>query len=529
MKKISLFLLIFAVGILPVLAGNPWDIFSASLDEEVILYVGQSRSFDVSEPERISIDDYSVADVTRVSDSKMWVVAKQKGETSLTWRDKRGDHYISIKVYPARIGILKDTVENIISRFNIRGIEVKPLEAEGKVMVSGTVKRSEQKERLMAGLEGLRERIVDAIVVEKEEIAIEIEAKVFEIQTGAVKELGFQWPERATYRSPAGTTLAGLPDTFFRITDWTSADSLAATVSFLATQGKAQVLSRPKLVCRSGREANLTVGGEVPILTTTQSEVGTVGNVEYKDYGITLNIRPEYKENNRIDIGLAVEVSDIEEAVTLGEAALAYPITKRAVTTDLTLDDGQTIMIGGLIRQKTSEELKEFPWLTDIPILGAFFRRRRTTAGGDEGDLADSELFITLTPRVVYRPEDEVIDLSHRLPKTQKTPEYFALRHQQTPIPAAYQDYVLSVQRQILENITYPHSLSGLGREGHLILGLILDSRGEIKDIRILKSSGNVVFDRQAIKEAKALTYQSFPPQVEKDHLEIKVPIFYKQ
>ena len=169
------------------------------------------------------------------------------------------------------------------------------------------------------------------------------------------------------------------------------------------------MLSRPRIACLSGKEAKLLVGGQVPVLsgsvTPGTSGTGTTGattgaSVEYKDYGIVLNIKPQVNEQGRVHINLNVEVSELGEKVET-DYALAYTFIKRSATSELILDDGQTMAIGGLIKQKTTEELQKFPWLGDVPVLGMFFRHKYVVKGGDSTNREDVELFITLTPRIV--------------------------------------------------------------------------------------------------------------------------------
>jgi type II secretory pathway component GspD/PulD (secretin) len=183
----------------------------------------------------------------------------------------------------------------------------------------------------------------------------------------------------------------------------------------LIQEGKARILSRPRLSCQSGKEAKLVVGGEVPVLsgsitpgTSGSSSVGatTGATVEYKEYGVILNIKPRLEESGRIHLNLDVNVSEVGDPVSTSYA-LAYTMTKRTATTELFLNDGQTMALGGLIKKKSSEDLRRMPWLSDIPVLGMFFRQRTTKEGwkSDTDKVNDTELFITLTPRLVGQAE----------------------------------------------------------------------------------------------------------------------------
>jgi general secretion pathway protein D len=132
-------------------------------------------------------------------------------------------------------------------------------------------------------------------------------------------------------------------------------DAFTLKLDALIKDGKARILSRPRVSCQSGKEAKLVVGGEVPVLsgsvtpgTSGSSSVGatTGGSVEYKEYGIILNVRPALEDSGRVHLNLDVTVSELGDVVST-TYALAYKMTKRTATTELFLDDGQTMALGG--------------------------------------------------------------------------------------------------------------------------------------------------------------------------------------
>ena len=270
------------------------------------------------------------------------------------------------------------------------------------------------------------------------------------------------------------------------------------------------------------------VGGEVPIFTTVVTTGGATGTgVEYKEYGIRLKIEPYVLEGGRVQLTLSVEVSELGSAEVIGESAAptakAYPLSKRSISTQLQIRDGQILTIGGLIKQKTEEDLKKFPWLADIPILGAFFRHRSVDTGGGSGQRGDVELFIALTPTIIY-PEKSLSLLDE--PSVIAVPKApFPVR---TDIPYVLQDYVLEVQKQILGSISYPSALLGTGWDGHLVLALTITQVGEVKNVRVVKSSGYKNFDEDALRVVNTIKYPVFPANIRQEELEIEVPIVYK-
>lgn len=234
-------------------------------------------------------------------------------------------------------------------------------------------------------------------------------------------------------------------------------------------------------------------------------------------------------EQDRIKLALKVEVSELEEAETLGSdtetTARAYPLTKRTASTELFLNDGQTLAIGGLIKQKASEDLQKVPWLADLPILGALFRKRVVTEGGGSGERGNTELFITLTPTIVSRqmPDDKVTSAEEISPKE-------VVSFPTAGIPSNLANYIRAVQAKIIKATYYPRQAKDAGWEGNVKLSLNITSNGDLKDITISQSSGYKILDDTALEVARnQAPYPPFPPQIDSQELWVEVPIVYKK
>ena len=202
--------------------------------------------------------------------------------------------------------------------------------------------------------------------------------------------------------------------------------------------------------------------------------------------------------------------------------ALAYPFTKRTADTELYLDDGQTMAIGGLIKKKTEEDLNKFPWLADVPVLGIFFRSKNTVEGKGFDTMDDSELFITLTPKIVSAPAGDK-NKSEVGPKTLPSPEV----DESSLSPTV--KYAQLVQKRILDNLTYPITGKNAGFEGMVSLNLRISYKGELLEAKINKSSGYKVLDDDALRTAGSISsYPPFPPLITSEDLWIEVPVSYK-
>jgi len=411
MKKTWLFLIIPALLLLTgSRSGFSQEKKAAGTGLEQTFYMGEIKAVSVDSPSRVVVGNPAVADVISVSAQEIMVAGKGAGATNLIWWDDFGEHHLRLRVFTEDMGEIKSRIDSLIKELNLPNVFTRTADSEGKVLLLGTVKSNEDIDRIKTALGLLFARTTNLIKIDEEKAIIELDVEVLEVNKDGTKTLGMNWLDSTTGAialtepSRFPTRLAGVPDSLIRVTEWTHT-SLGATLNLLVQEGKARILSRPKLACQSGKEAELLVGGEKPIMTTQSGDSSDSTSVEYKEYGIKLKMAPVLTAEDKIKLALNVEVSDVGTAEVLGSAtqttARAYPLTKRSTATQLYLNDGQTLAISGLIKQKTEEDLQKLPWLGDIPVLGMFFRSRSTKQGGGSGERGDTELVIMITPIVI--------------------------------------------------------------------------------------------------------------------------------
>ncbi|HBK19665.1 MAG TPA: type II and III secretion system protein, partial [Gammaproteobacteria bacterium] len=167
-------------------------------------------------------------------------------------------------------------------------------------------------------------------------------------------------------------------------TFWGIGTSILSMINVLEANGAAMTLTNPRLSTRSGGKANLTVGGEVPVVTSSVS--GT--SVTYKDYGILLEIEPTLDRYDNLMARVSIEVS----ALDLSNAVDGQPaFKKRSSENDIKLIPGDTLALAGLIQREEQIAYSGIKWLSDIPGLGNLFRNKSFTEG-------ETELVILITP-----------------------------------------------------------------------------------------------------------------------------------
>jgi len=525
--------------------------------ELITIYKGEIKVITVDNPTRVVISNPNVADVTSISKDEMLIVAKDQGTTNLVWWDSQGEHVSQLEVFLENTRPVKERIDNILKEINLPQVTTRSMDSEGKVLLLGIVKTSQDIERINAALSSLKGKIINLIQVKEEEAVVGIDVQVLELSKDATTTLGFTWPGSITLTEKGSvginTTTGSKWSTLFRVVNL-SRNAFTWTLDALVQEGKARILSQPRLACQSGKEAELLVGGEKPIFASYTTTTSTGATVEYKEYGIKLKMKPTVTEDKRIKLALNVEVSEVEAPESLGTIARAYPLKKRNASTELFLNDGQTMAIGGLMKQKAEEDIYKTPFLGDVPILGLFFRKRTTQAGGGQGERGDVELFITLTPTIIKEgvkkeeakpevapptKEEKPVKKKEKagVPPTLKKgikqgevePEALRPIRGRIAKESPVSEYVLKVSQQIRRNFVYPWAAKKANLEGSLMLRLRIYYTGQLLDVEIRESSGFAVLDENAVNiVGKVAPYPAFPAQMKQKELWIDLPIVYK-
>ena len=243
--------------------------------------------------------------------------------------------------------------------------------------------------------------VIDLLVI-REFRQIELDVVVAEISTSKLRDIGFDFAQ--AYKGVRSVTTIG-SQAFGGLgtiaTDTASVLGTAATGGFSWVNGAyslvtlyrllqnkdiAQVLAQPRLVMKNGRSGSFLAGGEVPITTVTANTFGVI----YKPFGVKLDFVPTITLSDRIDLRVVPEVSEIAAGSAIGNPSFKV----RRTVSRVEMKEGESLIIGGLIDQQITKDLTKFPFLGDIPILGALFR---STSFSNR----ESELMIIITPRIV--------------------------------------------------------------------------------------------------------------------------------
>ncbi len=185
----------------------------------------------------------------------------------------------------------------------------------------------------------------------------------------------------------------------FRYSIVDQAGRLTAAIKLAAAENRLKVISSPQILASNNKEAKIQLGTSEPILTSTYTTTATAttnvveGTIEYRDVGIILTVTPRISDAGLISLDLEIERSDADSKA-LGNLENVPFFLKRTAKTTLSVLEGQTIVIGGLIEDNKDTKKSGIPWLSKIPILGALF-------GAQEYSVVRTELIIMMTPHVV--------------------------------------------------------------------------------------------------------------------------------
>ncbi|MBD3790397.1 MAG: type II secretion system secretin GspD [Campylobacterales bacterium] len=177
--------------------------------------------------------------------------------------------------------------------------------------------------------------------------------------------------------------------------------ALGAHLDLLKQNGAAHILSEPSVLCTNNKEASIEVGQTQSILTqaqqSTQSQGNIINNYSREDIGITLKVKPRLSSNNQVTLEVEAEVEDILPGS--GASADRPTTTKRKVTTNAIVSNGETIILGGLMKSGGGDSISKVPILGDIPLLGQLFSTRGEAK-------TQTNVVIYLTPYIVRKSGD---------------------------------------------------------------------------------------------------------------------------
>lgn len=240
-------------------------------------------------------------------------------------------------------------------------------------------------------------RIEDALEqLDVRPLQVLIEASIVEVTLTGSLSYGVQWFFNHSLPDDLiGMAQIGLPLSFpgsFSYTITNAAGKVKALLRLLATQNKVDVLSSPSLMVLDNQTAEIRVGEQQPILTSIITSTGIIAqSVEYKDTGVILEVTPRVNSGGLVIMEIDQEVTDVGQT---DPATGQRVFLQRSITSTVAVQSGETIVLGGLIRDNKMRSSSGVPGLRNLPIVGPLFGQTASTA-------RRTELLVLITPRAV--------------------------------------------------------------------------------------------------------------------------------
>ena len=241
-------------------------------------------------------------------------------------------------------------------------------------------------------------------------LQVQIETRILEVKLTGELDLGVQWYLGRLAGNSTSTTVAnasgsqgalggggaglGAADSLFY--SFVSSN-LQVALHALETNGRTQVLSAPSLVVMNNQPAQIQVGDNIPISQTTVNTGDadtTLSSVEYVQTGVILDVVPRINPGGLVYMDIQQQVSDAQNPTGNSETPVNPRISTRSVSTQVAVQSGQTVLLGGLIKQDNAESVSAVPYLGKIPGLRWLF-------GNTSKSKDRTELIVLITPRVI--------------------------------------------------------------------------------------------------------------------------------
>ncbi|WP_084791881.1 type II and III secretion system protein family protein [Mesorhizobium jarvisii] len=356
----------------------------------------------------IFVADPTIADYQAASSTTIFVFGKKTGRTSLFALDDKGEALAALRIVVTQpIEELRAMLSDQVGDSSIQ-VSYTPRGA----ILSGTARNAELADKAKRVTEqylGDGAQVVNNIKVAGS-LQVNLSVRVAEVSRSAMKALGVNLSAFGQIDNFRVGLLSGEGAGFGAAQGGGTAEigfnngavNIGAVLDALAKEHIASVLAEPNLTAMSGETASFLAGGEFPIPVLREN--GQV-SVDFRHFGVSLEFLPTVLSNNRINIHVKPEVSELTSQGAVQIQGISVPaVSTRRADTVVELASGQSFAIGGLIRRNVNNNVNAFPFLGKIPVLGALFR-------SSSFQKEESELIILVTPYIV-RPSSSPKQMS---------------------------------------------------------------------------------------------------------------------
>jgi pilus assembly protein CpaC len=356
---------------------------------------------------RVSVANGDLVEAVAVNPKEVLINGKQAGETSLVIWQESGSRLLydlTVRMSTARLDALRQQIAR-----EFPGENITVTYENDRVFVRGTVKDIIAADRVIAIAESLGKTInLLRVEVPPVETQILLKVRFANIDRSVQTDLGLNLASGAFNQTTAISTGQYPPirvESNNNSTQYSIADALnvfmfrpdlnlAATIKALQANNQLEMLAEPNVLAINGKQASFLAGGEFPFPMLQGTGVGAV-TIQFREFGVRINFLPTVTPRGTIRLQVSPEVSslDFSHAVTF-EGFTVPALATRRVTTEVELETGQSFVIGGLLDNRTTENLNKIPGLSNIPIFGKLFQSK-------SANKSNTELMVIITPEIV--------------------------------------------------------------------------------------------------------------------------------
>ncbi|MBU1325661.1 MAG: type II and III secretion system protein family protein [Alphaproteobacteria bacterium] len=384
---------------------------------------GSSMAIDLPADARdVIVSNPAVAEAVLHSPRRITIIGLAPGETDAVFLDAAGRSILTLRVrVDAGVSALQDTLTRTLP-----GVNVKAEAVNDSILLTGTVSSPGEADRvsqIARAFVSSPEKVINMMTIEGSD-QVTVRARVIEVQRSAVKQLGFDvnailntigdglsLSNVATF-AVSGSQLGGGQLTYNDANN--DGEGLTGTIRAFERTGLVRILAEPNATSVSGENAEFLAGGEFPV-PVGRDDRGNI-LIEFKPYGVRLAFRPIVLSGGRISLQLSTEVSELTTngAFTLGGTgpnALVIPaLAVRRTSNTVELPSGGSLMIAGLLREDTRQNIDQLPGIGALPVLGGLFRSRDYISGETELVIIIEAYIVSPTsPNALQTPADGLV------------------------------------------------------------------------------------------------------------------------
>lgn len=362
---------------------------------------GSSMAVDLPADARdVIVPNPVVAEAMLHSPRRITIIGLTPGETDAVVLDNAGRTILSLRIrVDAGVSALQDTLNRVMPGAGVHAEAV-----NDSVILTGTVYSPGEADRasqVARAFVSAPEKVINMMTIQGSD-QVTVRARIVEVQRTAVKQLGLDatavlasvgdgltLAQTATF-AVSGNLLGGGSLNYQDSAG--DGSSLDTTLRAFERAGMVRILAEPNITTANGESAEFLAGGEFPVPVGQETDNDSIKvTIEFKPYGVRLAVRPIVLSPGRISLQLSTEVSELTSlgAFTLGGGqggtALVIPgLNVRRASNTVELPSGGSLMIAGLLREDTRQNIDQLPGLGDLPVLGALFRSRDYLSGETE-------------------------------------------------------------------------------------------------------------------------------------------------